>query len=246
MFASIIYDDETYSGPPPTEMERIAMRRQEINATVPHGIKAIFFDLHGVLVDIDGWHRVTVLSALQDFGYPVPIKRSDPLWSVPGGTMKQLEYLASTYYINRCDIESIYKLKQRYTAELIEKRVRPIAKIIDVVAYAQSIGMRLACVTNGNRVNAEKMLKASRLYDYFEFIITREDVDGLQKPHPRPYFEARFRMGLEAKEALVIEDTGKGILSAVDAFCRTWWLKQQEDLSVRNLMKVLHSYRCTI
>jgi beta-phosphoglucomutase len=251
MFQSIIFDDETYMGPKPTKAERVAMRRQEINATVDHGIKAIFFDLHGVLVDITGWHRVAFLSALQDFGEKVPIPRSHPVWKVAGGTRKQLDFLALhgwTTYDPRCTstTQAIYDRKQEYTQEFIKKRCKPIPKIIDVMNYAQSIGLRLACVTNGNRVNAEKMIKASGLYKYFEFIITRDDVGGKVKPSPRPYLEALYKMGLGEKEALVIDDTGNGIMSAVDARCRTWWLKNQDDLSVRNLMRVMHNFRIRI
>jgi HAD superfamily hydrolase (TIGR01509 family) len=129
---------------------------------------------------------------------------------------------------------------------MIYERCNPVPKIMDVMNYADSIGLRLACVTNGSRVNAIKMLYACGLLDYFEFIITREDVDGLIKPHPRPYLEARYRMGLGPKEALVIDDTERGIMSGVDACCRTWRLKNQDNLSVSNLMRVLGSYKCPL
>ena len=217
-----------------------------INTTTLHGIKAIFFDLHGVLVDTEDWHRVALLSALQDFGYEVPIPRNHKVWGIYGGTLKQLEYLAKIEWIDEDAIKLIHGYKQIYTRKIIRKRCNRIPKVIDVMEYAKSAGFRLAVVTNGNRTNAEMMLKASGLYDYFEFIITREDVDGDVKPSPRPYLEARYRMGLERKEALVIDDTEKGIMSAVDACCRTWRLKSIDDLSVRNLMGVISNYTCTL
>ena len=224
------------------------MVRQKVNVTANHSIKAIFFDLHGVLVDTSEWHRVAFLSALQDFGYDVPIPRSHPVWKIYGGTLRQLEYLSKIRWIpDRYDVrDELYGRKQANTLSIIHERCKPVPKITDVIKYADSIGLRLAVVTNGNRVNAEKMLKACGLYDYFEFIITREDVDGLIKPHPRPYLEARYRMGLGQKEALVIDDTDRGIMSGVNACCRTWSLKSQEDLSVSNLMRVLRSYKFTL
>ena len=229
-----------------SEQEAIVARRKEINATVDHGIRAIFFDLHGVLVDVSCWHRVALLSALQDYGYKVPIPRSDPVWGIYGGTWAQLEYLAKHSRIKSGDMWGIYCNKQDYTDNIIEKRCEPNARVIDVMRYAESVGYRLAVVTNGTKRNAKKMLKACALYDHIEFIITRADVEGKVKPHPRPYLEARYRMGLKNKEALVIDDTSRGIMSAVDARCRTWKLKKPEDLSVRNLMRVMHSYRITL
>ena len=93
MSPSIIKEDLS------SDKQAMFIERQRINETVDHGIKAIFFDLHGVLVDITGWHRVAFLSALQDFGFEVPISRSHPVWEIPGGTMKQLEYLQEIGYI---------------------------------------------------------------------------------------------------------------------------------------------------
>lgn len=243
MYLSFELLDETYTGEI-TDEQRLQMAREEANSQVPHGIKAIFFDLHGVLVDITGWHKVAVQEAIMNHGYKVPIPRD--IWKIPGGTIKQLDWLATQGWISRYDINSIYGRKQEYIGHFIQDRIKPIPKIIDVMSYASSAGFRLACVTNGQRHNAEKMLKAAGLHKYFEFIITRDDVRGKLKPHPFPYIQAMNRMGLTAKEALAVEDTDKGIMSAVDASCRTWRLKKQDDLNVRNLMRVLHSYRITI
>jgi HAD superfamily hydrolase (TIGR01509 family) len=224
------------------------------NTVVDHGIKAIFFDLHGVLVDTSHWHKVAVLSAMEDIlGYvPEPlISNAHPFWGVYGGTLKQLESIHLGAWVSFDKTErqvrrAIYDRKQYYTQQFIKERCRPIPKVIDVMNYAKSIGLRLACVTNGNRVNAEKMVEASGLSKYFEFIIARENVDEKIKPHPLPYLTARYKMNLAHKEALVIDDTLRGIISAVDARCRTWRLKNIDDLSVRNLMRVMSSYRCTL
>jgi len=249
MFLSDLYCDETYHGPPPDENTKVLMRRQEINATIDHGVKAIFFDLHGVLVDIAGWHKVALLSAMEDVLGAIPtglISSRHQMWKIYGGTMAQLLYMKWLGQIPYGVLHEIYDKKQEYTREFIERRCKPIPRIIDVMNYVQSIGLRLACVTNGNRINAEKMIDASGLSKYFEFIITREDVGGKIKPHPRPYLEARYRMKLGHKEALVIDDTSRGILSGVEAFCRTWRLKEQANLNVYNLMRILHSYRCPL
>lgn len=249
MITPIMFTDETYIGPPPTEAQQIAWNRLWINSRVPHGIKAIFFDLHGVLVDITGWHKVAVLSAMENVLGAIPIgliSNRHNMWKIHGGTMAQLTYMKQLGEIPYGTCTKIYDKKQEYTQRFIETRIKPVPKTIDVMKYAKSVGFRLACVTNGNKCNAEKMLRASGLHDYFEFIITREDVGGKQKPHPRPYLEARYRMELGPKEALAIEDSTRGVISAVDARCRTWRLKSQDELSVRNLMDVLHSYRIVL
>ena len=49
-----------------------------------------------------------------------------------------------------------------------------------------------------------------------DFVLTREDYD-LAKPHPEPYLAAQDRFGCRKDEALIIEDSERGLRSAVAA-----------------------------
>lgn len=209
-----------------------------------HGVKAIFFDLHGVLVDTADWHRQALNAALGAYLIKKPAD-DHPVWDVYGGTLRQLDYLVDGRWKGILFAkDDIYALKQFYMQKLIEEHCKPVERIINVVAWAKSKGFKLAVVTNGNRFNAEKMLEVSELDSYFDFIISREDVGEKIKPHPRPYLEARWRLGLGEKEALAIDDSAKGIMSALDARCQTWWLRERDLLGVENFKRVINN--CTL
>ena len=49
-----------------------------------------------------------------------------------------------------------------------------------------------------------------------EFVLTREDY-RLAKPHPEPYLTALKRFGATPQETLVVEDSSRGLSSAVAA-----------------------------
>ena len=54
------------------------------------------------------------------------------------------------------------------------------------------------------------------ILDHMEFCLTREDYDQA-KPHPEPYLKGLQRFGATSAEAVVIEDSERGLKSAVAA-----------------------------
>eukprot|EP01027_Heterolobosea_sp_BB2_P004240 GEZU01006457.1.p1 GENE.GEZU01006457.1~~GEZU01006457.1.p1 ORF type:complete len:184 (+),score=34.12 GEZU01006457.1:401-952(+) len=73
-----------------------------------------------------------------------------------------------------------------------------------------------AVVTNACRANAEFMLNALDLGDYFDDLIIGDEC-ARGKPDPEPYLEAMRRLGVQPHECVVFEDSPSGIRSAVAA-----------------------------
>jgi len=59
----------------------------------------------------------------------------------------------------------------------------------------------------------------TNLLQYFEFVLKGGDYDR-HKPHPDPYLEAAGRIGVEPEHCLVVEDSERGLRSAVSAGMR--------------------------
>ncbi|WP_306533273.1 HAD family phosphatase [Geobacter sp.] len=74
----------------------------------------------------------------------------------------------------------------------------------------------MAIVTSCRRENFLQTHRASGLLSYFDFILTREDY-GASKPDPEPYRTACARAGLDPGRCLAIEDSERGVISAVRA-----------------------------
>lgn len=71
-------------------------------------------------------------------------------------------------------------------------------------------GYRLAVVSSSGRAEIEPVLEAAGVRQFFELLVTGEDVREL-KPSPEPYETAAARMGVS--RALVLEDSQAGIAS---------------------------------
>ena len=59
----------------------------------------------------------------------------------------------------------------------------------------------------------------TRLLQYFEFVLMGGDY-ARYKPHPDPYLAAAARLGLAPEDCIVVEDTERGLQSAVSAGMR--------------------------
>nr|WP_254778180.1 HAD family hydrolase [Paenibacillus sp. cl141a] len=74
--------------------------------------------------------------------------------------------------------------------------------------------VRMAIVTTAKRADFEIIREKRQIRQFMEFILVREDYE-LTKPHPEPYLTALRRFGATKQETLVIEDSNRGLNSAV-------------------------------
>ena len=192
-----------------------------------NGIEAIIFDLDGVLVNAQGWHEEAFVRAMSDYGYEV-----SPNFMRKGySTLGRLEELRKIGKAPQ-NFKAIAELKQKYIKEIIDNRCVPVDRIIMAVNFAQEYtGGKLAIATNCSRKSAVDMLTLSGLMPFFDVIVTSDDAKDKLKPHPKLYLQASYELGVFSKKCLAIDDSDIGILSAVDAMCRTLRIRNFDNLS---------------
>lgn len=126
--------------------------------------------------------------------------------------------------------ESVLELAQSLSAtdrkELRQKRNQRYCELLSITPLVME-GVRetleqlhgqypMAIVTSCHRDHFDIIHQSSGLLPFFDFVLTREDY-GLSKPHPEPYLTAVRQSGCASNECLVIEDSLRGLQSAVKA-----------------------------
>jgi len=202
------------------------------------GIEGIIFDLDGVLVNADGWHEEAFIRAMSDYGYEVSPNLKRKGYSTLG-RLKALSQMGRAPQ----DFKAVAELKQKYTKETVEARCVPVDRIIEAVDFAaRYTNGKIAVATNCSKISAIEMLTRSGLITFFDIVVTSNDVKGKLKPHPKLYLEASYGLGIFSKKCLAIDDCDIGILSAVDAMCRTLRIRNFNDLDadlIRQELKAL-------
>ncbi len=175
-------------------------------------IRAVLFDLDGVLVDATEWHYEALNRALGLFGYT--IARYEHLTTYNGlPTRKKLEMLSVEKGFPRGLHPLVNKIKQKYTREEILRRCTPYFEKEFMVHELKREGFKLAVCSNSIRESVELMLRGSGIYELFDLVLSNEDV-AHAKPDPEIYLTACARLGIEPAEALIVEDAPHGIEAA--------------------------------
>ncbi|HCC49259.1 MAG TPA: HAD family hydrolase [Elusimicrobia bacterium] len=175
-------------------------------------IKAVIFDLDGVLVDAGAWHYQAFSRALAAHGFALDREEHDR--SYDGlTTAEKLKLLSAEKGLPAELYPAINELKQRYTTELILKDCAPRREHLEMMAALKGEGYRLAVASNSLRRTAEQVLSRAGLLPYLEFFTAQEDA-ARPKPDPQLYLGAFARLGLRPDECLVLEDHPVGVKAA--------------------------------
>ena len=176
-------------------------------------IKAIFFDLDGVLIDAAHWHYEALNKALALFGYTITEDEHKNFYNgLP--TRKKLEHLSKDKGLPKVLHSFINTLKQKYTVEFIERNCKPDFQKIFMLQKLKERGYRLVVCSNAVASSVENMLKRSRIRDYFDLVLSNEDVTE-PKPSPDIYLKAFSKTSFSPRECLIVEDAEHGKKAAL-------------------------------
>ncbi len=171
-------------------------------------IKAILFDLDGVLVDAKEWHYTALNEALGHFGYT--ITRDDHLTIYDGiSTKEKLELLTKRegFPVELHDI--VRKLKNKYTDMMMKMKVKQDYSKQTMLGYLKS-KYKLGVGSNAQKYALVEMLTLAGLIDYFDEVIGNDE--GFpNKPDPAVYLELMKRLAVKPDECLIVEDNKYGI-----------------------------------
>src|SRR5208282_5472177 len=194
-------------------------------------IKAIFFDLDGVLADMCDNHYQSLNRALKEVcGYEISYDEHVVFYNGIS-TNAKLKILENRGLIDEKDWKRIWELKQKYTFEYIDN-LKPDKVKIELCHNLMLGGYVLACVSNSIRESIEKMLTRLDIREYFRYIFANEDFGEKHKPDPYPYLLAMEKTGFTKDEVLIVEDSPKGILSGQRSGARVWEVRDQNDVSL--------------
>lgn len=201
-------------------------------------IKAIIFDMDGVLIEAKDWHYEALNKALGLFG--MEISRYDHLVTYDGlPTKKKLEMLTTERGLPQELHEFINTLKQQYTLSMVHTHCKPRFHHEYALSRLKQEGYKLAVASNSIRQSVQTMMEQSALIGYLEFYLSNQDVSA-GKPDPEIYLSAIHRLALSPKECLIVEDNENGIQAAKASGA---WLMEVDEVDEVNYENIIGHIR---
>lgn len=200
-------------------------------------IKAVLFDMDGVLIDAREWHYEAFNLALAVFG--LTISRADHLASFDGlPTSKKLHMMSTERGLPRQLHQLIGQIKQQHTEALIYTHCRPQFAQQFALARLQDAGYRIAVCSNSIRSSVAMMLGRADLLRYLDFFLSSEDI-ALPKPAPDIYRAAIERLGLAPAQCLVVEDNHNGVTAARAAGAHVLQVATVDEVRLDNILAAI-------
>ena len=196
-------------------------------------IKAVIFDMDGVLIEAKDWHYKALNRALGLFGQA--ISRYDHLVTFDGlPTITKLDMLTLERGLPKKLHEFINELKQKYTIELVHQHCKPRFDHEYALSKLKSQGYRIGCGSNSVRQSIEIMLQKSDLMKYMETVVSAQEVSE-PKPSPEMYEKIISNFNLTPQECLIIEDNENGIKAAKASGAHVLIVKEVDEVNIENI-----------
>lgn len=174
------------------------------------GFEGVIFDCDGTLVDSMPAHFEAWCEALALYGAG-GIFKEDVFFAMGGRPTLDIVVELNDEYDLKLDPTKVAMAKR----EAFLKRLDTVTLIEEVAAFAESLRgkMPLAIATGGSRMVIEKTLKIVGVSDWFDEVVTADDVvEG--KPAPDIFLKAAHLLGVSPSKCLALEDAPAGILAA--------------------------------
>jgi len=206
-------------------------------------IKAIFFDLDGVLIDAVQLHYLSLNKSFKqicnfELTYNEHFKELNGL-----PTKKKLDRLTQDGRVDIKDHKKIFDLKQHYTIETIKETINLDYTKIELHKYIKSLELKSACITNSIRETCVLMLQRSGQFEYLDFVISNQDIQ-YAKPNSEGYITAMVRMNVYPSECIIVEDSDHGYESAKNTGAYVWRVSDPEKVNLENFKKFKKGLSC--
>jgi len=170
--------------------------------------RGIIFDLDGTLVDtmplhVDAWRKTA-----KQFGFAFDAQWIYNLGGVPS---RKIALMINEIQGLDLDTQELARIKtDHYVSTMHQADPIPVTTAL-LRRYAGVLPMAVG--TGSPRANAEAVIANAGLQEYFQAVVTADDVED-HKPSPDTFLLAAERLGVAPQHCVVFEDTPIGVQAA--------------------------------
>jgi len=173
--------------------------------------KYILFDNDGVLVETERWYYEASIKALHELGVELNFEEYMEAMTLGGGVWGK----AHAQGISQQSIDDARNRRNVYYQEYLKSKDLLIEGVIDTL-HTLSKDFKMGIVTTSRRVDFEIIHKNRGIVEFMDFVLCEGEYPRA-KPHPDPYLKGLNLFDASKDQAIIVEDSERGLRSAVSA-----------------------------
>lgn len=189
-------------------------------------IKAVIFDLDGLLVDTEGLWKKTDIEFLEKKNLQFDIRIRNKVLGL--GQKESIELFKKEFGL-KGDRQQLIEERKKLFYSLAKNNLKLLKGAGEIVKGLSEKRYMLAIATGGHTKEKTKLIiSALGLYKYFDLLVSSDDVEN-GKPDPDIYLYAASLLGVNPSNCLVLEDAINGVLSGKRAKMRVFGVNKSSE-----------------
>jgi HAD superfamily hydrolase (TIGR01509 family) len=204
--------------------------------------KAVIFDMDSVIIDSEPFYQEVQINLFHKMGISVPPEEYN---TFVGAGMREMWNMIKFSRNLTQPIEELIKLNNNVLLEYFKESAAlvPTPYFTDFLASVKAVGIKTAVASSTAKPIIEVILKKLNLYDFFDSIISGNEVEN-GKPAPDIFLETAARLNVIPSDCIVVEDSFNGVKAAKSAgmYCLGYHNPNSGNQDISAADKIINSF----
>lgn len=177
-------------------------------------MKAVIFDMDGVLVDSQPYHFKADIETMSEYG----VVKDQKFYEKFAGTLTsdRMRILKDLFKLD-IPVEEMVKKREDMILEIMAREdIKPVSGIPEFLKSIKNRGLKTAVASSSGYDLIGLILSRLGISEYFDSITSGNDVKR-GKPDPDVFLLAAERIGVNPRDCFVVEDSENGVKAAKSA-----------------------------
>ena len=205
-------------------------------------LKAVLFDMDGVIVDTEPLHRKAYHQMFKD----VNIEVDEEMFSSFTGqsTINICKLLVDRFGLSQTPEDLVALKRKSYKNYFENDGLELIDGVLERIKDYHANGVNLVLASSASMTGINQIFERFDLNQYFSSKFSGADLEK-SKPHPEIFLKAAASTGFDKSECMVIEDSTNGIKAAKAAsiYCVAFKSPHSEHQDYHLADKVISSFK---
>lgn len=174
-------------------------------------IKAVIFDMDGVLIDSEPLWRTAMVKGFKQFG--MTITEEECKTTMGRRINEVVNYWVNIHSVNPLKSPEIEKTIIEVLLNLIEKEGEAIAGVLDLLNFCKNKHLKIGLATSSSELLMQTVLNKLQIKNHFNSVVSAQNLK-YGKPNPEVFLICAENLGVNPSECIVIEDSINGAIAA--------------------------------